>query len=130
VSYQNYFYQLMFLAHLVLGLVLIVPFVVFGSAHLARAWNRPNRRVVMVGYWLFGLSLAVLVTGVLLMRADVFGFKNLGIKNPQLRSLTSPIGPMSSRRSWPSGSTSCIGWPARGSSGGWESAGHWLPAGR
>jgi tetratricopeptide (TPR) repeat protein len=88
VSYQSFFYQLMFLAHLVMGLALILPFVVFGFAHLARAWNRPNRRAVMVGYWLFGLSLAVLVTGVLLMRADVFGFKNLGIKNPQLRSLT------------------------------------------
>jgi len=87
VSYQNYFYQLMFLAHLVLGLALIVPFVAFGSIHLARAWNRPNRRAVMAGYSLFGLSLAVLATGVLLMRADVFGFKNLGIKNPELRSL-------------------------------------------
>jgi hypothetical protein len=36
VSYQNYLYQLMFVAHLVLGLVLIVPFVAFGFAHLAR----------------------------------------------------------------------------------------------
>ena len=30
LSYQNYFYQLMFLAHLVLGLLLVVPFLVFG----------------------------------------------------------------------------------------------------
>jgi tetratricopeptide (TPR) repeat protein len=88
ISYQNYFYQLMFLAHLVLGLVLIVPFVVFGFVHLSKAWNRPNRRAVMAGYWLFFLSLAVLATGVLLMRADVFGFKNVGIRNPELRSAT------------------------------------------
>jgi tetratricopeptide (TPR) repeat protein len=88
ISYQNYFYQLMFLAHLVLGLALIVPFVAFGVVHMTRAWHRKNRRAIMAGYWLFGLSLAVLVTGVLLMRADVFGFKNLGIKDPNLRSLT------------------------------------------
>ncbi len=30
LAYQNYFYQYMFLAHLVLGLLLVVPFVVFG----------------------------------------------------------------------------------------------------
>ena len=36
-TYQNYFYQYMFLGHLVLGLVLIVPFVVFGMhAHARR----------------------------------------------------------------------------------------------
>src|SRR5712691_2732614 len=30
-TYQNYFYQFMFLGHLVLGLIFIVPFVVFGA---------------------------------------------------------------------------------------------------
>ncbi|HVY68735.1 MAG TPA: multiheme c-type cytochrome, partial [Verrucomicrobiae bacterium] len=87
-TYQTYFYQIMFLAHLVLGLVLISPLVIFGVIHMKNSWDRPNRRAVMVGYWLFGIALAVLVTGLLLMRADAFGFKNLGIKNPQLRSIT------------------------------------------
>src|SRR5687767_10873860 len=33
-TYQDFFYQYMFLVHLVLGLVLIVPFVVFGFVHM------------------------------------------------------------------------------------------------
>src|SRR5688572_11265221 len=46
VTYQNYFYQLMFLGHLALGLVLLVPFVIFIAGHLRNAHNRPNRRAV------------------------------------------------------------------------------------
>src|SRR5947208_3487393 len=34
LTYQNYFYQYMFLAHLVLGLLLVVPFVLFGIFHI------------------------------------------------------------------------------------------------
>src|SRR6266403_7422 len=49
-TYQNYFYQFMFLGHLVLGLLLVVPFVVFGAIHIINARNRPNRRAVRVGY--------------------------------------------------------------------------------
>jgi hypothetical protein len=66
--YQNFFYQYMFLGHLALGLVLIVPFIVFGTVHLVAARNRRNRRAVRIGYALFAVSIAVLVTGVLLMR--------------------------------------------------------------
>ena len=43
--YQNYFYQLMFLLHLVLGLGLIVPALVFAGVHLARTWRRPRKRL-------------------------------------------------------------------------------------
>ncbi len=88
VSYQNYFYQLMFLGHLGLGLLLLAPFLIFGVSHLVRAWNRPNRRAVLAGYALFAVALTVLGTGILLMRADAFGFKNLGIKDPRLRAVT------------------------------------------
>jgi hypothetical protein len=38
--YQNWFYLVMFLVHLVLGLLLVMPVVVFGIAHLRNAWNR------------------------------------------------------------------------------------------
>lgn len=86
-SYQNYFYQLMFLAHLVLGLVLVLPFVVFGFIHMANAWNRPNRRAVRVGYALFTMGLAVLISGIALTRVDLFGFKNVGLKDPQWRNV-------------------------------------------
>ena len=86
VTFQNYFYQYMFLAHLALGLVLVLPFVVFGILHIKNAHDRPNRRAVKVGYLLFSTSLVVLVTGLLLTRIDIFQFKNVGLRNPQLRS--------------------------------------------
>src|SRR5215470_9974518 len=57
VTYQNYFYQCMFLAHLVLGLLLLLPFVLFGALHIKNAHDRPNRRAVRVGYLLFVISL-------------------------------------------------------------------------
>lgn len=79
--YQNYFYQMMFLAHLVLGLLLLLPVIIFGIAHLKNSWNRPNKRAVRVGYALFGVSLVLLFSGVALMRVE--GFE---IKNPNLRS--------------------------------------------
>jgi tetratricopeptide (TPR) repeat protein len=80
--YQNYFYQIMFLVHVVLGLLLIVPFVVFGTIHMMNTRNRKNRRAVRVGYVLFATSIVVLISGVLLMR--VFG---LDLRNPASRSL-------------------------------------------
>ncbi len=33
-TYQNYFYQYMFLAHLVLGLLIVLPVVLFGALHI------------------------------------------------------------------------------------------------
>ena len=79
-TYQNYFYQYMFLLHLVFGLLLVGPFVVFGIAHIYNAWNRQNHRAVKMGYVLFAISLAVLVSGIALMRLQ--GFE---IKNPNVR---------------------------------------------
>lgn len=75
LAYQNYFYQVMFLAHLGLGLLLVLPFVVFGLIHLVTARDRRNRRAVRVGYALFAVSLGVLVTGVLLMRVGGFDLR-------------------------------------------------------
>ncbi len=71
VTYENYFYQWMFLGHLALGLLIIVPVVGFGALHLRNAWSRPNRRAVRAGLALFTTALVVLVTGVLLTRAIV-----------------------------------------------------------
>ncbi len=81
LSYQNYFYQYMFLAHLVLGLLLVVPFVVFGIGHILNARDRPNRIAVRVGYSLFAVSLILLFSGVALTRLDFFE-----LKNPRIRS--------------------------------------------
>jgi tetratricopeptide (TPR) repeat protein len=82
LSYQNYFYQYMFLAHLVLGLVLVPPFVVFAAWHIKSAHDRPNRRAVRVGYALFATSLVLLASGVALMRVE--GFE---VRDPRVRSL-------------------------------------------
>jgi tetratricopeptide (TPR) repeat protein len=87
VTYQNWFYMVMFGTHLGLGLLLVLPFVIFGIIHMANSYNRPNRRAVKVGYMLFATSLIVLITGLLLTRIDVFQFKNLGLKDPRLRSV-------------------------------------------
>src|SRR5882672_10149190 len=81
LTYQNYFYQCMFLAHLVLGVLLVAPFVIFGAFHIKNAHGRPNRRAVRVGYLLFAISLALLASGLALMRFDFFA-----IKDPRLRS--------------------------------------------
>ncbi len=69
--YENYFYQWMFLGHLVLGLMIVLPVVLFGAFHLRNAWTRPNRRAVRAGLALFTTSLIVLATGILLTRAFV-----------------------------------------------------------
>ena len=81
VSYENYFYEYMFLTHLVLGLVILLPVIFFGIFHIKNAHNRPNRRAVRVGYTLFAASLILLFSGLALMR--VAGFE---IRSPTTRS--------------------------------------------
>src|SRR4029077_10072489 len=66
LTYQNYFYQVMFLFHLVLGLLWLLPFLAFGIIHLLTARSRRNRRAVRVGYALFTTSIVLLVTGLAL----------------------------------------------------------------
>lgn len=80
--YENYFYQLMFLGHVVLGLLLIVPFVVFGTIHMMNTWKRKNRRAVRVGYALFTTAIIVLITGIVLVRLP-----GLELKHPTWRSI-------------------------------------------
>src|SRR5688572_513795 len=85
-TYQSWFYMVMFGTHLGLGLLLVLPVILFGIFHMKNAHNRPNRRAVKVGYLLFATSLIVLITGLLLTRIDIFQFKNVGLKNPHARS--------------------------------------------
>src|SRR5678815_4233264 len=83
LSYENYFYQYMFLAHLVLGLIIVLPIIIFGIVHIKNSHDRPNRRAVRVGYGLFVISLILLFSGLALMRVE--GFQ---LKNPTVRSGT------------------------------------------
>lgn len=83
--YQNWFYLNMFLVHLVLGLAIVVPIVVFGIMHARKAWNRTNRRAIRVGVALLSVALALLATGIVLMRVDLFGFR-FEVNEPFARS--------------------------------------------
>jgi len=82
LTYQNYFYMVMFGVHLVLGLIFVVPFVIFGCIHIKNAHERSNRRAVRVGYALFAISLILLFTGVALMRFDFFSIKDPRVRSP------------------------------------------------
>src|ERR1043165_6557275 len=76
-TFENYFYMYMFLAHLALGLLLVLPVIIFGLIHIKNARHRPNRRAVRVGYLLFAISLILLFPGIALVRVQgVFDLKN------------------------------------------------------
>lgn len=83
VSYQNYFYLWMVLAHLAVGLVLIVPFLAFAIGHLKNARNRPNRAAVRAGYALLAIAIILLTSGIALLRLGP-----LTLRNPMLRDAT------------------------------------------
>ncbi|MGE3166747.1 MAG: tetratricopeptide repeat protein [Planctomycetota bacterium] len=82
-TYENYFSLLMFLAHLLLGIALILPLVVFGVLHIRNAHDRKNRRAVRVGYALFATSLVLVGSGIVLTRIEGL----VELKNPHLRSV-------------------------------------------
>jgi tetratricopeptide (TPR) repeat protein len=82
-TYQDYFYQYMFLVHLVLGIALILPVVVYGAIHIANAHDRPNRRAVKVGYALFACVLLLLASGLVLTR----GIPLVEVRDPQARDV-------------------------------------------
>ncbi|MEL7449638.1 MAG: multiheme c-type cytochrome [Pseudomonadota bacterium] len=66
--YQDYFYQYMFLGHLVLGLIIILPVVIYGIIHMSNTRNRVNKRAIKVGYALFTTALLLLASGLVLTR--------------------------------------------------------------
>ncbi|MBI1899982.1 MAG: hypothetical protein HYS13_02555 [Planctomycetia bacterium] len=81
VILQNYFYQLMFLAHIVLGLLFAVPLVAFAVIHLSGARKRRNRPAVRMGLLLFAVCLVLIGSGFVLMRLEGV----LEINHPQVR---------------------------------------------
>ncbi|MCI0652278.1 MAG: tetratricopeptide repeat protein [Planctomycetes bacterium] len=80
---EDYFYIWMFFLHLVLGLAIIVPVLVFGGVHIRNAYGRPNRRAVRAGIALFATSLILLGTGILLTRIEGV----VEIRDPDMRSI-------------------------------------------
>ncbi|HEX7157325.1 MAG TPA: multiheme c-type cytochrome, partial [Burkholderiaceae bacterium] len=78
---QDYFYQIVFLLHLVLGLLIVVPVIVFGALHFRNAHKRPNRRAVRAGIALFSTALVLLVSGIALTRLGLFDLKDPAARN-------------------------------------------------
>ncbi len=68
--YQNFFYLQMFLLHLVLGLLLVLPTLVFAGFHIRNTYRRRNRRAVKAGFALFAAVLVLLVSGLVLTRIE------------------------------------------------------------
>lgn len=81
-TYENYFYLQMFFAHLILGLLIVVPVIVFGLVHMRNTYDRKNRRAVRVGYALFAASLILLFSGIVLTRVEGL----IDVRDPAIRS--------------------------------------------
>ncbi len=60
----------MFLAHGAVGLLGVVPFLVFGFSHYATSRRRLNRKAVRLGLMVFGLGLATIATGLALFQLE------------------------------------------------------------
>ena len=86
-TYQDWFYLIMFLVHLGLGLAIVVPVVVFGIVHIRNARNRPNKRAIRAGYALFVCALILLGTGIALTRVEVLGLTIDITKAPTARAI-------------------------------------------
>jgi tetratricopeptide (TPR) repeat protein len=78
---QTYFYMLMVFLHLLLGLALIAPFLIFGFVHLATSWKRPNRGAVRYGLVLLGSALVILVSGLMLVRIGGIEIRDPAVRN-------------------------------------------------
>jgi hypothetical protein len=69
-SYTTAFTLWTFLAHSAVGVVFLVPFLVFGGIHFATSRNRPNRVAVRLGLWMFAAGLLVGLTGLALIQLE------------------------------------------------------------
>jgi tetratricopeptide (TPR) repeat protein len=79
---QTFFYMLMVALHLLLGFLLIVPFVIFGVAHLATSWKRPNKTAIRFGLALLAVAVVILGSGLVLVRLG--GFE---VRDPRAREI-------------------------------------------
>jgi tetratricopeptide (TPR) repeat protein len=68
---QTFFSLAMLVAHVALGLLFVVPFVIFGFAHLITSWKRPNKAAIRYGLLLLGAGVVVLSSGFLLLRLEL-----------------------------------------------------------
>jgi tetratricopeptide (TPR) repeat protein/heme/copper-type cytochrome/quinol oxidase subunit 2 len=81
-TYQDYFYICMFLMHIVVGVLIVVPFLVFGLVHMRNTKDRKIRRTVNIGYTLFAICIVILISGFALVRIEGL----LDLKHPTART--------------------------------------------
>ncbi|HJT79386.1 MAG TPA: multiheme c-type cytochrome, partial [Gemmataceae bacterium] len=67
-TYTNSFTISIFMAHILVGLALVVPFLVFGCTHLFLARHRKNRPAVRLGVILFVICIILGLSGVVLIQ--------------------------------------------------------------
>jgi tetratricopeptide (TPR) repeat protein/cytochrome b subunit of formate dehydrogenase len=67
-TYTNQFTLQMFVIHILVGLGIILPFLVFGFTHWLTARKRTNRRAIKLGIALFISGILVLITGLALVQ--------------------------------------------------------------
>jgi tetratricopeptide (TPR) repeat protein len=84
-TFTNQFTLWMFMAHVLVGVGLVIPFLVFGFTHLASARHRRNRRAVRLGATLFAMSILVGVTGIALIQLEgTISLSGTTVRMPQL----------------------------------------------
>lgn len=69
-TYTNPFTLWMFIVHVFLGLLLLLPYLLFGVVHLRTAYRRPNRLAVKLGIALFIVGIVVGLTGLALIQLE------------------------------------------------------------
>jgi tetratricopeptide (TPR) repeat protein len=67
-TYTNAFTIAIFMVHVVVGVLLVLPFLFFGTVHLVTARTRKNRRAVRLGIILFTVSIVVGLSGLALIQ--------------------------------------------------------------
>jgi tetratricopeptide (TPR) repeat protein len=78
-TYTTPFKYWMLIFHIGIGLISLLPFLIFGILHWRSAWSRPNRYAVKLGILLFLTGILICATGLGLIRLEGM---------PQLRSDT------------------------------------------
>ena len=78
---QTFFYMIMVALHLFLGLFLVIPFLIFGFAHLATSWKRPNKAAIRYGLILLTAGLVTVASGFVLVRIGGFEVRDTRIRN-------------------------------------------------
>src|SRR5262249_42168875 len=76
-NYTNWFTIWMFFVHVAVGVVIALPFLIFGFTHYFTARHRNNRLPVRLGLTLFATGIIVVLTGLALCQEIIPGVPKL-----------------------------------------------------